>query len=420
MPLRRLLLVLLAAALALAAAWWQFGRTGTEADRYQTAPVVRGTLSERISANGTINPVTLVNVGVQVSGTVEKLHADFNDRVTAGQVLLELDPRLFRARLLQSEANLARARAQARLAEANRRRAAELLARGFVSGQAHDQAVATAAVAAAEVRAAEAAVAQDRANLGFSVVRAPVSGVVVSRDVAVGQTVAASFQTPTLFTIAADLTRMQIEAAVAESDIAKVKVGQEVSFTVDAWGQRRFRGTVAQVRLNPSTQQNVVTFTVVIAVDNQDGALLPGMTATASFSVAEHRNALLVPNAALAFRPDGFDPRAARDRPAGAAGRGGAGPRGGRPAAEAEGFPATVFVLGRDGRPEPRRLRIGASDDEMSLVLSGDIAEGDQVIVADTANPRSGSGGRPTGGGGNGPGGNRTALRHPGGTGSGI
>lgn len=428
MPLRRLLPILLVVALAGAAAWWQFGRTGSAAGRYQTAQVVRGTLAERISANGTINPVTLVNVGVQVSGTVEKLHADFNDRVSAGQVLLELDPRLFRARLLQSEANLARARAQAQLAEANRKRAEELLAREFVSGQAYDQAVANAAVAAAEVRAAEAAVAQDRANLGFSVIRSPVSGVVVSRDVAVGQTVAASFQTPTLFTIAADLTRMQIEAAVAESDIARVRVGQEVSFTVDAWGQRRFRGTVEQIRLSPTTQQNVVTFTVVIAVDNQDGALLPGMTATASFSVKDHENALLIPNAALAFRPADFDPRAMRDRDAADRARGsgsGEGSARGRPPGKvAEGFPATVFVLGQDGRPEPRRLRVGASDDEMSLVLAGDIREGDAVIVADRQNPKSGSGGRPTqgspGGSGGSAGGNRTALRHPGGTGSGI
>lgn len=396
MPARRLVLLLLVVALAAAAAWWRFGRGEGAATRYQTAPVVRGDLAERINANGTINPVTLVNVGVQVSGTVEKIHADFNDRVAAGQVLLELDPRLFRARLLQSEANLARARAQAQLAETNRKRAEELLARGFVSGQAYDQAVANAAVAAAEVRAAEALVAQDRANLGFSVVRSPVAGVIVSRDVAVGQTVAASFQTPTLFTIAADLTRMQIEAAVAESDIAKVRVGQEVSFTVDAWGQRRFRGTVEEIRLNPSTQQNVVTFTVIIAVDNADGALLPGMTATASFSVKDHRNVLLVPNAALAFRPADFDPKAARETAAGRSRE--------RPARDAEGFPATVFVLGPGGRPEPRRLRIGASDDEMSLVLSGDIREGDRVIVADTENPKSGSGGRPThgrpGGGG--------------------
>ncbi len=411
MPVRRLLLLVLVVAVAGGAAWWALARRTETAGRYQTAPVVRGDLAERISANGTLNPVTLVNVGVQVSGTVEKLLADYNDRVTAGQVLLELDPRLFRARLLQSEANLARARAQADLAEANRKRAENLLARGFVSAQAYDQAAAAAAVARADVRAAEAAIAQDRANLGFSVVRAPVSGVIISRDVAVGQTVAASFQTPTLFTIAADLTRMQIEAAVAESDIAKVKVGQEVSFTVDAWGQRRFQGTVKEVRLNPTTQQNVVTFTVVIAVDNPDGALLPGMTATASFNVREHRGVLLVPNAALAFRPADFDPRTARDRPpagAGSASRGGSAAR--APRAAAEGFPATVFVVGKGGRPEPRRIRVGASDDEMSLVLSGEIAEGDQVIIADLANPKAGSGGRPTGGSGGG---------RPGGLGSG-
>lgn len=391
----RLALVLVVLAAAGGLAWWQFGRGERAAERYQTAEVVRGDLAERISANGTLSPVTVVNVGVQVSGTVEKIHADYNDRVTAGQVLLELDPRLFRARLGQSEANLARARAQAALAEANRRRAEQLFAREFLSAQARDQAVATAAVAAADVRAAEAAVAQDRANLLFSVVRAPVSGIVISRDVAVGQTVAASFQTPTLFTIAADLTKMQIEAAVAESDIGRVRVGQDVSFTVDAWGQRRFQGRVDEIRLNPSTQQNVVTFTVIIAVDNPDGALLPGMTATASFAVKDHRGVLLIPNGALAFRPADFDPKTLRDAERRAGGRA----RSSRPPGEvAEGFPATVFVLGQGGRPEPRRLRVGASDDDYTMVLSGPLAEGERVILADLKNPRAGSGGRPTGG----------------------
>ncbi|WP_448587004.1 efflux RND transporter periplasmic adaptor subunit [Thermaurantiacus sp.] len=358
-----------------AAGWWVFARPPAGADRFQTVEVATGDLEEVITANGTLSPVGVVNVGVQVSGTVQAIHADFNDRVAAGQLLLELDPRLFQARLRQSEANLARQKAQAELAEANRRRAEELMKREFISGQAYDQAKAAAATAAAEVKAAEAAVAQDRANLAFSVVRAPVSGVIISRQVDVGQTVAASFQTPTLFTIARDLTRMQIEAAVAESDIGRVKVGQPVTFSVDAFPARRFTGTVAQVRLNPTIQQNVVTFTVVITVDNPDGVLLPGMTATVRFAVAENRGVLLVPNAALAFRPEGFDPRTLRE-----AARGRAGPADGR---DRTGFPATVFVPGPDGRPEPRLIRIGASDDDRSIVLSGPLAAGERVIIAD-------------------------------------
>ncbi|WP_448580437.1 efflux RND transporter periplasmic adaptor subunit [Thermaurantiacus sp.] len=387
-------------------AWWQFGRKTSSGDRYQTSEVVRGDLVEVISANGTLNPVTLVNVGVQVSGTVEKIHADFNDEVKEGQILLELDPRLFRARLAQSEANLANQRAQAALAEANRKRSEALLARNFISELAYEQAVATAESTRAQVAAAEAAVAQDRANLAFSVVRSPVDGIVISRQVDIGQTVAASFQTPTLFIIARDLTKMQIEAAVAESDIGRVQLGQPVTFTVDAFGQRQFEGVVSQIRLNPSTQQNVVTFTVIIAVDNPDGKLLPGMTATASFKVRDLKNALLIPNAAMSFRPADWDPRAQREaRRAGGGGRD-------RDSRQEEGFPATIFVLNGEGKPEPRRVRILASDDDRSAIAPGPVREGEKVITADNeAKPRAagfgggrpgGGGGRPGGGGGGG------------------
>lgn len=386
--MRRWLLIGLALAVLVAAAlWFAFGRGGSRADRYQTAEVVRGNLSEVITANGTLNPVTVVNVGVQVSGTVQKLYADFNDPVRAGQVLLELDPQLFRARLAQSEANLANQRAQLALADANERRAAQLLKSEFISQQDYDQAVATVRSTRALVQAAEAAVAQDRANLDFSVVRSPVEGVVISRQVDIGQTVAASFQTPTLFTIARDLTQMQIEASVAESDISRVRVGQPVVFTVDSYGTRPFRGQVQEIRLNPETQQNVVTFKVIIAVPNPDGALLPGMTATARFEVREWRDVPLVPNAALAFRPADFDARALRE----------AGRRKGRDASAGDepGFLATVFVPGADGRPEPRQVRVGASDDEKSVLLSGPLRAGDRVIIADLEAKRTSGGGPP-------------------------
>ncbi|MFQ3666806.1 MAG: efflux RND transporter periplasmic adaptor subunit [Sphingomonadaceae bacterium] len=416
------IIALVAIVLALAAGgWWAFGRSSADRDRYVTAEAFRGPLSETITANGTINPVTVVNVGVQVSGTVERLYADFNDRVREGQLLLELDPRLFRARLAQSEANLANQRAQAALAEANRRRAEQLLKSEFISQQDYDQAVASAQSTRAQVEAAAASVAQDRANLEFSVVRSPVSGVVISRDVDIGQTVASTFQTPTLFKIAADLTKMQIEAAVAESDIGRVREGQDVVFTVDAYGNRRFRGKVSQIRLDPQVQQNVVTFTVVITVDNPDGALLPGMTATATFQVADYADALLVPNAALSFRPADFNPRAMREAGArgeagragsGRAGRGGGGGRSGPPGAgEEPGFPVTLFVLNDRGEPEPRRVRIGATDNDNAMVLSGDLRAGERVIVSDRQGARGGpsAGGQrrggPPGGGGRGGGG---------------
>jgi len=378
--------------LAGAGLWFAFGRTADRADRYQTAEVVRGNLSEVITANGTLNPVTIVNVGVQVSGTVQRLYADFNDRVKAGQVLLELDPQLFRARLAQSEANLANQRAQLALADANEKRARQLLKSQFISQQDYDQSVATVRSTRALVSAAQAAVAQDRANLDFSVVRSPVEGVVISRQVDIGQTVAASFQTPTLFTIARDLTQMQIEASVAESDISRVRVGQPVTFTVDSYGPRQFRGEVKEIRLNPETQQNVVTFKVIIAVPNPDGALLPGMTATARFSVRDWRDVPLVPNAALAFRPSDFDARAMREAGRRKGGKGEAG-------ADQPGFPATVFVVGSDGKPAPRQVRIGASDDEKSVLLAGPLAVGDRVIVADSEAKRSPPGGGPAGGG---------------------
>lgn len=364
---QRLALILALVAVVAIGLWLWLGRDRDESGRYQTEAVVLGALTEEISANGTINPVRVVNVGSQVSGTVEKLYVDFNDRVTQGQVLLELDPRLFRARLAQSEASLANAQAQAELAAANAKRAAELRRQDFISQQDYEQALASARSQAAQVASARASVEQDRANLGFSVIRAPVSGIIISRQIDIGQTVAASFQTPTLFTIARNLDSMQIEALVAEADISRVREGQTVRFTVDAHDEREFTGTVSQVRLNPSTQQNVVTFTVIVDVPNPDGALLPGMTVTASFIVRGHEDVLLVPNAALSWKPKDWKPQRA---PAGQ--REDAGP----------GTPATLFVLGAEGRPEPRRIRLGASDAMHSIVLGGELKAGDTVITS--------------------------------------
>lgn len=359
---RRILGFAALAAGIVALVWALAVRDRAPAERYATVEVVRGRLTETVSANGTLNPVRVVNVGSQVSGTVERLYVDFNDRVTAGQVLLELDPRLFRARLQQSEAALANVEAQAALAEANARRAAELFRQDFISRQEYEQAIAAARSQAAQVASARAAVSQDRANLGFSIIRAPVAGIVIDRKIDIGQTVAASFQTPELFTIAQDLTEMQIEAAVAEADISRVRLGQPVSFTVDAFGDRRFEGQVSQVRLNPVTQQNVVTYTVVVAVPNPDGALLPGMTVNATFVVTEHADALLVPNAALSWKPaDWTRPRSA---PAGR-----------------DALSTTLFVLGADGRPEARRVALGAADSERSIVLRGELKAGERVIT---------------------------------------
>ncbi len=350
--------------------------------RYRVTPAVLGNLTEEISANGTINPVRVVNVGSQVSGTVKKLYVDFNDRVTAGQVLLELDPRLFRASLQQSEAALANAEAQAALAEANRRRAVELHRREFISTQTLDQTVATARSQAAQVQSARARVAQDQANLNFSIIVAPVSGIIINRKIDLGQTVAAAFQTPELFSIAEDLTRMRIEALVAEADISRVKLGQAVGFTVDAYSERTFTGTVSQVRLNPSTQQNVVTFTVVVDVPNPDGALLPGMTVNARFLVKQHANVLLVPNAAMTWKPKDWTRQQAAEKA-----------NGGEEAKKLQsGFGTTIFVLGTNDKPQPRRIRLGAADADNSIVLGGELKAGDRVITGEVdpkADPES-------------------------------
>lgn len=337
---------------------WRWVNAPPPPPPFKTAEITRGNITEAITANGILNPIRIVNVGTQVSGTVQSLNADFNDTVKTGQVLLRLDPALFASRLAASEASLAQARAQAALQAANVRRAQDLVTKDYISQQEYETLVANARGAAAQVAAATAQVAQDRANLDFSVIRAPVSGVIISREVDLGQTVAAAFSTPTLFTIALDLSKMQIEAAVAEADIARVQPGQRVAFTVDAYGSRSFTGTVSQIRLNPTTQQNVVTYTVVVEAANPDGALLPGMTADARFLVADRADALLLPNAALGFRPEGVAPT--------------------RGLADDE---AIVFV-DTAGKAEPRRIRLGVADTISSEILSGPLKQGERVITS--------------------------------------
>ncbi len=361
MKKRWLVLIVIAVA---AVGWfgWRALNPPPKVDPYKTVVLDRGDLSEEITANGVINPVRVVSVGTQVSGTVSALYADFNQRVKQGDILLRIDPSVYQARLAASEAGLANVRATAALQAANARRAGQLVAQDYISRQDYETTLAASKSAAAQVAQASAQIAQDRTNLGYTVIRSPVSGVIISRLIDIGQTVAASFTTPTLFQIARDLTQMQIEAAVAEADVAKVQKGQAVDFTVDAYGTRKFTGAVAQIRLNPTTQQNVVTYTVIVSVANPDGALLPGMTANASFRVAELKNALLIPNAALSFKPEGYKP----------ARRAGNAPR--------DPDEVTVFALVA-GKPQPRAIKLGASDAEMSEVLSGPLKAGDTVIT---------------------------------------
>ena len=284
-----------AVGLAVGAAYWLGGDDRSGADAYRTEPVSRGDIAQRISANGTLNPVQLVSVGTQVSGTVKAIRVDFNERVRKGQILLELDDALPAAQARQSTANVLSAQAALDLATANEARQRDLVERRFVSPGELDQAVQQLRSAEAALAVARAQAERDRVNLAYTVIRSPIDGVVIDRVVAVGQTVAASFQTPELIRIAGDLRQMQIDTSFAEADIGQVKVGQAARFTVDAHADRNFDGRVTQIRLNPKSEQNVVTYNVVIAVDNRDGLLLPGMTATVSLTVAERRDVLRLP-----------------------------------------------------------------------------------------------------------------------------
>lgn len=348
-------------------AWWVATPKKLAAEQqYMTATVERGDLTQTVSANGTLNPVVLVSVGSQVSGIVRKLYADFNDKVKAGQVLLELDPSLNQAQLAQSLANVTSAKASLDLAKANEARNRDLYAKEYVTRQDLDTSVQALKVAEAQLAVATAQAARDRTNLAYTVIRSPVSGVVVSRDVDVGQTVAASFQTPTLFKIAQDLSKMQIDSNYAEADVGSIRVGQPAIFRVDAFPNRSFHGVVRQVRLNPTTQQNVVTYDVVVSVENPDQVLLPGMTAYVSITVAQSKDALQVPNAALRFHPA-----------AAAAKKGGA-----RNVAADDGQEGTVYVL-ENGQPKAVRIGVGITDNRMSKVLGGKLKPGDKVIVGD-------------------------------------
>ena len=357
--------------------------------QYRLQAVEKGEISQTVSANGTINPVTLVNVGTQVSGTVKKLYVDYNSKVEKGQVLLELDDALLAAQQKQSLANVQSANATLELAAANEARMRSLFVQEYVSRQELDTAVQAKKAAEAQLQLAHATVEKDRANLAYSVIRSPVSGVVVDRSVDVGQTVAASLQTPTLFKIAQDLSKMQIDANFAEADIGSIRAGQTARFTVDAFAGRNFQGVVKLVRLNPTTVQNVVTYDVVINVDNPEQILLPGMTAYVSIAVAERKDVLLVPNAALRFKPV----IAGKQKPAGnqpAAAGGGAA----KPGQDA--FSARVYVL-EQGELAPVSVSLGITDNRNTEITGGDLKAGDQIIVgeAQAADKSKNSGSRP-------------------------
>jgi HlyD family secretion protein len=372
---RKKLWIALAAAVAIAVVAGFAWRASTpEPIKYVTAKIDRGAIVQRVTANGTLNPVILVNIGTQISGTVMKLHTDFNQPVKAGDLLVELDPSLLEAKIRQTEANLASARANFNNAELALKRNELLKARGFVSDGALDGLRKDLETAKAQVMQQEAQLTQDKTNLGYSKIRSPIDGIVVNRTIDVGQTVAASFQTPTLFQIARDLQRMQIDTAVAEADVGTIAPGQAVRFTVDAFRDQDFSGKVRMVRLNPTSQQNVVTYNVVIDVDNKDGVLLPGMTAQVAVTTSRKDDVLRVPAAALRFRP----PQPNGDAPAAAApGAGGVGQ--GKGMMRQPTVPR-IYQLAADGDLAAKDIKVGISDGRFTEVLEG-LAEGHLVVT---------------------------------------
>ncbi|MBF0309662.1 MAG: efflux RND transporter periplasmic adaptor subunit [Magnetococcales bacterium] len=346
--------------------------------RYQTAVVKRGDLIQTVTANGVINPVGLVNVGTQVSGTVKRLHVDFNSRVKEGDLLLELDDALLAAQVRQSAASLENARSSLELALANEKRQKALFEQEFISRQEMDQALQARKSAAAQVALAKAQHEKDRVNHAYTAIRAPVDGVVVDRVVDVGQTVAASFQTPTLFKIARDLSHMQINASFAEADIGQIREGLPARFSVDAFPNRSFEGQVRQVRLNATMVQNVVTYDVVIGVDNPDLSLLPGMTAMVNLVVAKRPDVLLLPNTALRYRPKEAESKPATES---------------RPR-KREGPLSPVHLL-EQGKPKRVECRLGLTDNRFTELLSGEVSEGAVIITGENRDEGDAARGKP-------------------------
>jgi HlyD family secretion protein len=400
-------------AIALMAAAFLVWRGRDQEVRYATAAVDRGDVVEVVGATGTVQAVTTVQVGSQVSGTIQSLNADFNSTVRKGQVLARLDPSLFQARveqaranLISARANLDRARAEVEDARQKYERAQQLAAQQLLPQADLETANANHQAAQAQVKASQAAVSQAAASLnqaqvdtGHTIITSPIDGVVVARNVDIGQTVAASLQAPVLFVIANDLRQLQVNASIDEADVGRVKEGQEVEFRVDAYPDQSFAGRLQQIRLQPTTVQNVVTYNAIIGVDNPQQRLMPGMTATVSIVVRRAERVLRIPASALRFRPEGFDPAQRRRQgqdsgTAAAAGPGGRPERADRTGGDGSGRPQLVFVLNAKGEPQPARVRLGISDGQLVEVREG-LDEGARVVTGQEGEAARGAAPRP-------------------------
>lgn len=368
---------------------WNMFAGGSDAEPYRTAPIDRGSITRVVSATGTLQPLVSANVGSTVSGPVTEVLVDFNSQVTAGQVLARLDPTPFQQRIVQAQAQLSSAQAQLAVAESDYQRYVLLQQRGFASEQLMSQQRAARDTARAAVATARAQVAAAQTDLGRSVIRSPIAGVVVDRQVNVGQSVAASLQAPTLFIIAQDLQRLQANITVDEADIGYAAEGQAVRFTVDAFPDREFEGRVSQVRQQGVSEQGVVTYTVVVEADNPGRALLPGMTANAEIILEQRDNVLRLPNTALRFRP--ADPEIAATGQALAAETGGGGQR-----ARGEGGPRAEG--GQRGGGEGRGQRGGGGRGVAQLTESLELnaeqqARAQQIFQTAMVAAQSGGGG---------------------------
>ena len=347
--------------------------------KYITKPVTQETITQYVEASGTIKPINTIAVGTQVSGTVAKIYVDYNSVVKKGDMLAELDPSLFQsnvdqstAKLNNAKATLSRATASLNYKKNNYQRYKNLYAKNYVSKDEvelayanYQQALAEVASANADVNASQAALNNNLTNLGYSKITSPVDGTVISRAVDVGQTVAASFNTPTLFEVAKDLTQMQIETSVSEADIGKIKVGQVAKYTLDGYQDKTFEGKVTQVRLASTTTNNVVTYTVIVSVDNSEGFVIPGMTANVSIITSDVKNALCVPNQALKFSPADNTQKY-----------------------EKQG----VWIKTNTGLKR-YDVELGAFDDNKTQIITGEIKVGDKVCVSSTGGGKK----KPTG-----------------------
>lgn len=373
-----------AALLLLAAMWWgldAWKKSKVEAPSFNTTTIERSDLRASVSASGTLSPVVNVSVGAQVSGRIEALYADYNDEVTEGQLLARIDQSVYRANVNQASArvqsataSLREAQASFELSEKTLRRMRELVGQDLIARAELDEAEASQLMAQARVMSARATLQEAqasldnaRANLEYTEIYSPVSGVVLSREIDVGQSVQASFEAPTLFQIAEDLSRMQVNTSVAEADISQLRTGMVARFTVDAYPQRTFTGTVREVRLAATTESNVVTYDAVVDVLNEDRALFPGMTATIDFIVEERPGALVLPNAALRFiPPEGTtcDQRAPE----------------GEPGARTSSW-RSVWRPTETGI-ECIFVRLGITDNGRSEIVEGPLNEGDAIVLS--------------------------------------